>query len=71
MHLSPKSSSGTKLRSSVFLFIIIGNLLFSAIFVMSMGVQVVKSGNTIQQETVETDAASEKEQKVVTLAQIN
>ena len=71
MHLNPKSP-GTQLRSSVFLFIIVGNLLFSAIFVMSMGVQVVKSGNNnMQQETVERNAAPEKEQKVVTLAQIN
>jgi TRAP-type mannitol/chloroaromatic compound transport system permease large subunit len=70
MHLTPKSS-GTQLRSSLVLFIIVGNLLFSAIFVMSMGVQVVKSGNNMQQETVETNAAPEKEQKVVTLAQIN
>ncbi len=71
MHLSPKSA-GTQLRSSVFLFIIVGNLLFSAIFVMSMGAQVVKSGNNMQQQTtVETNTAPEKEQKVVTLAQIN
>lgn len=70
MHLSHKSS-GTQLRSSVFLFIIVGNLLFSAIFVMSMGVQVVKSGNNMQQQAVETDPAPGKEQKLVTLAQIN
>jgi hypothetical protein len=70
MHLNPKST-GTQLRSSFFLLIIVGNLVFSAIFVMSMGVQVVKSGNNMQQETVETNAAPEKEQKVVTLAQIN
>lgn len=70
MHLTPKTA-GTQLRSSVFLFIIVGNLLFSAIFVMSMGVQVVKSGNNLQQQTVETASTPEKEQKVVTLAQIN
>lgn len=69
MHLNPKST-GTKLRSSLFLFIIVGNLLFSAIFVMSMGAQVVKS-TTDMQQTAETNAAPEKEQKVVTLAQIN
>jgi hypothetical protein len=69
MHLNPKSP-GTQLRSSIFLFIIVGNLLFSAIFVMSMGVQVVK-GNNAQQQTAETNSAPEKEQKVVTLAQIN
>ena len=70
MNLNPKSS-GTLLRSSLFLFIIVGNLLFSAIFVMSMGVQVIKSGNNLQQQAVETKSAPEKEQKVVTLAQIN
>jgi archaellum component FlaG (FlaF/FlaG flagellin family) len=70
MHLTPKSS-GTQLRSSLVLFIIVGNLLFSAIFVMSMGVQVVKSGNNLQQQAQETKSASEKEQKLITLAQIN
>jgi hypothetical protein len=70
MNLNPKPS-GTQFRSSLFLFIIVGNLLFSAIFVMSMGVQVVKSGNNLQQQAVETRSAPEKEQKVVTLAQIN
>lgn len=69
MRLDPKSS-GTQLRSSLILFIIVGNLLFSAIFVMSMGVQVVKSGNNLQ-EQVETKSAPEKEQKLVTLAKIN
>ena len=69
MRLNPKST-GTQLRSSVFLFIIVGNLLFSAIFVMSMGVQVVKSGNNLQKQA-ETKSAPEKEQKLVTLAQIN
>lgn len=70
MHLDPKSS-GTQLRSSLFLFIIVGNLLFSAIFVMSMGAQVVKSGNNLQQQAEETKSAPEKEQKLITLAQIN
>ena len=69
MHLNPKSS-GTQLRSSLILFIIVGNLLFSAIFVMSMGVQVVKSGNNLQQQA-ETKPANDKEQKLITLAQIN
>lgn len=70
MHLTPKSS-GTQLRSSLILFIIVGNLLFSAIFVMSMGMQVVKSGNNLQQQAEETKSAPEKEQKLITLAQIN
>jgi hypothetical protein len=48
----------------------VGNLLFSAIFVMSMGAQVVKSGNNLQQQA-ETKPATEKEQKLITLAQIN
>ncbi|MBP6687654.1 MAG: hypothetical protein KA160_07315 [Lacibacter sp.] len=69
MRLNP-TSSGTKLQSPVFLFLILGNLLFSAIFLMSMGAQVVKSGNN-KQQTVQTKAAPEKEQKLVTLAQIN
>ncbi|NCU05673.1 MAG: hypothetical protein GXC73_17010 [Chitinophagaceae bacterium] len=68
MHLHP-SSTKTKLRSSVFLLIIVGNLLFSAIFVMSMGVQVVKTGTTLP-ETAEKAPPAE-EQKLVTLAQIN
>lgn len=69
MNLDPKSS-GTQLRSSLILFIIVGNLLFSAIFVMSMGAQVVKSGNNLQQQA-ETKPATEKEHKLITLAQIN
>jgi heme/copper-type cytochrome/quinol oxidase subunit 3 len=69
MNFDPKSS-GTQLRSSLILFIIVGNLLFSAIFVMSMGAQVVKSGNNLQQQA-ETKPATEKEQKLITLAQIN
>lgn len=70
MNLDPKSS-GTQLRSSLILFIIVGNLLFSAIFVMSMGAQVVKSGNNLQPQAEETKSAPEKEQKMITLAQIN
>lgn len=70
MRLTPKSS-GTQLRSSLFLFIIVGNLLFSAIFLTSMGMQVVKSGNNLQQQAQETKSAPEKEQKLITLAQIN
>lgn len=70
MNLDPKSS-GTQLRSSLILFIIVGNLLFSAIFVMSMGAQVVKSGNNLQQQAEESKSAPEKEQKLITLAQIN
>jgi hypothetical protein len=69
MHLSP-NSSGTQLRSSFFILVIVGNLLFSAIFVMSMGAHVVKSGNSLQ-PTAETTTAPEKDQKLVTLAQIN
>ena len=70
MNFDPKSS-GTQLRSSLILFIIVGNLLFSAIFVMSMGAQVVKSGNNLQQQAEETKSAPEKEHKLITLAQIN
>lgn len=70
MQFNP-NTAGTQLRSSLFLFIIVGNLLFSAIFVMSMGVQVAKSGNNLQQQAMETKPAPEKEQKLVTLAQIN
>ena len=69
MHLHP-SSTGTKLRSSIFLLIIVGNLLFSAIFVMSMGVQVVKTGTNVPETAEETPPATQ-EQKLVTLAQIN
>lgn len=38
---------------------------------MSMGMQVVKSGNNLQQQAEETKSAPEKEQKLITLAQIN
>jgi hypothetical protein len=69
MNLNPKSS-GQQLRSSFFLFVIVGNLLFSAIFVMAMGTHVIKSGSNMQ-PTAKTGTAPEKDQKLVTLAQIN
>jgi hypothetical protein len=70
MHLNLKSSSRTQWRSSVFLFFIIGNLLFSSIFLASMGMQVVKTNSTLQQD-VEAKATPPEEQKLVTLVQIN
>lgn len=70
MHLSPNSSSRTLLRSRLFFFIIVGNLLFSTIFVASMGVQVVKTNSNLQPE-VEAKATTPEEQKLVTLVQIN
>jgi hypothetical protein len=70
MHLNPNSSSRTPMRSRIFLFLILGNLLFSSIFVASMGVQVVKTSNNLPQE-VEAKATTKDEQKLITLAQIN
>ena len=70
MRLNPKSSSPTPWRSSIFLFLILGNLLFSAIFVMFMGVQVIKTSNNLTQQ-VEAKATPKEEQKLITLPQNN
>ena len=70
MHLNPNSSSRTPVRSRFFLFLILGNLLFSSVFVASLGVQVVKTSNNMPQQ-VEAKATPKEEQKLITLAQIN
>lgn len=71
MHLNPESSSlRTPLRSRFFLFLILGNLLFSSIFVASMGVHVVKTNSNLQ-PAIEAKATTQEEPKLVTLVQIN
>ncbi len=68
MQTSSKTA-GMQLRSSLLLIAIIGNLIFSAVFVLSTGVHVVKSGSATQQSsTAEKEPAKEK---VLVLAQIN
>ncbi|RXK57847.1 hypothetical protein ESA94_20215 [Lacibacter luteus] len=68
MQTHPKTA-GMRLRSSFLLFAIVGNLIFSAVFVLSTGVHVVKSGNTMQPSTtVEKEPVKEK---MLVLAQIN
>lgn len=66
-HFKP---TGMQLRSSVLLFAIVGNLLFSAVFVLSTGVHVIKTGNAAE-PTAQMEKQPVKEQKLVTLAQIN
>ena len=58
------------MRSSILLFAIIGNLIFSAVFVLSTGVHVIKTGNAAE-PTAQMEKEQVKEQKLVTLAQIN
>ncbi len=66
-HLKP---AGMQLRSTILLFAIVGNLIFSAVFVLSTSVHVIKTGNTVQQ-TAQMQKEQVKDQKLVTLAQIN
>ncbi len=65
-----RQSSGLRVRSTVLLVAIVGNLIFSAVFVLSTGLHVVKAGKQAEQ-TVQTQQGQVKEQKLVTLAQIN
>jgi hypothetical protein len=49
---------------------VVGNLIFSAVFVLSTGVHVVTTGKPAGQ-TAQMEKKAEKEPKLVTLAQIN
>ena len=69
MRLKPQTA-GHSLRSVLILFAIVGNLVFSVVFVMSMGAHVAQTETGIEQ-TVEKDSKAATEQKIVTLAQIN
>lgn len=66
-HFKP---AGMQLRSSVLLFAIVSNLIFSVVFVLSTGVHVIKTGNAAE-PTAQMEKEQVKEQKLVTLAQIN
>ena len=69
MRLKPQTA-GQSLRSVFILFAIVGNLIFSVVFVMSMGAHVAKTETSIE-PTAEEQAKPATEQKIVTLAQIN
>ena len=69
MRLKPQTA-GQSLRSVLILFAILGNLIFSVVFVMSMGAHVAQAGTDIEQ-TAEKNTKPATEQKIVTLAQIN
>ena len=48
MRLKPQTA-GQSLRSVLILFAIVGNLVFSVVFVMSMGAHVAQTGTDIEQ----------------------
>lgn len=68
MRLKPQTA-GQSLRSALILFAIVGNLIFSIVFVMSMGAHVAQTGAQVEQ-TAEKNTTPSNEQKLVTLAQI-
>jgi hypothetical protein len=69
MQNHPKPA-GMQLRSTILLVAVVGNLIFSAVFVLSTGVHVVTTGKPAGQ-TAQMEKKAEKEPKLVTLAQIN
>ncbi len=69
MRLKPQTA-GQSIRSLLTLLAIVGNLIFSIVFVMSMGAHVVQTSVGIEQ-TAEKNNKPANEQKIVTLVQIN
>lgn len=63
-------ASGQQVRSISLIILIVGNFIFSAVFVLSTGLHVVK---TVKQagQSVQTEQVGVKEQKQITLVQIN
>ncbi len=68
MFIHPQNA-GMRLRSSVMLLLVVGNLLFSTVFVCSTGVHVVKAGKQ-NEALLKVEKEPVKEQKLLTLAQI-
>ncbi len=68
MRLKPQTA-GQSLRSVLILCAIVGNLIFSIVFIMSMGAHVAQTG-TNAVPTAEKNTTPSNEQKLVTLAQI-
>ncbi len=62
-------SVGSFLRSSVFTFIILGNLIFSTVFMLSLSFHIAKPKEEAQQIVVEKQA-QKIPQSIVTLARI-
>jgi hypothetical protein len=58
------------LRSALLLFAVVGNLVFSVVFLLSMGAHVVSSNKQPTQTAVKKTAPI-NEQRVVTLGRIN
>ncbi len=68
--MSPQHPSGSFLRSSAFHFIILGNLIFSTVFVLSLSIQISQSTKNETEQTVDEYQPPAKLQSIVTLANI-
>lgn len=69
--MSPSNPiSGKYIRSSSFLFLIIANLIFSVIFILSLGVHIAKPSGQDSMQTVQKKQQETKSQNIVTLANI-
>lgn len=64
------SPAGSFLRSSSFRFIILGNLVFSAIFVFFLSIQISQSTKAGTEQIVGEKQPQTKSQSIVTLANI-
>ncbi|MBY0477499.1 MAG: hypothetical protein K2Q24_07615 [Chitinophagaceae bacterium] len=62
--------NGGYLRSSSFLLLIIANLLFSVIFILSLGVHIVKPDGNNELQAEQKKGPEIKTQNIVTLANI-
>lgn len=63
-------STGGFLRSSAFHFIILGNLIFSTVFVLSLSINISQSTKIGTAQTLNEKQPQPKSQSIVTLANI-
>ena len=63
-------STGGFLRSSAFHFIILGNLIFSTVFVLSLSINISQSTKMGTEQTLDEKQPQPKSQSIVTLANI-
>ena len=65
-----RKQAGMTLRSMILLVAVVSNFIFSTVFLLTTGMHVVKAGKPAGQ-TLETGKEAVKEEKLVTLVQIN